>query len=81
MARRFPPPWTVHDNGSCFYVADREGKQFAYCYYRRDFKFGVYGPGVHTWDEARRLATTIAKLPELLGRAPEGVQAENAGDD
>jgi hypothetical protein len=31
--RRFPLPWTIDDNGSCFIVKDDEGHALAYAYY------------------------------------------------
>jgi hypothetical protein len=31
--RRFPPPWTVEDNGACFIVKDHAGMALAYVYY------------------------------------------------
>jgi hypothetical protein len=53
--RRFPPPWTVEDNGVCFIVRDRKGQALAYTHYEVE-------PGrrtaanLLTRDEARRIA-------------------------
>lgn len=63
MARRFPAPWTVHHNESSYWVEDARGKKFAFTYYRAQLMDG------QVWvyeDEARRIATSIAKLPGLL---------------
>ena len=35
-SRRFPPPWTVEDNGACFIVRDKNGFALAYCYYEEE---------------------------------------------
>jgi len=71
--RKFPPPWTIEDNGACFMVRDANGQALAYTYYEEE-------PGrrtsasLLTRDEARRIAAKIAKLPNLLRRRrAEGV--------
>jgi hypothetical protein len=33
---RFPPPWTIEDNGACFIVKDRAGTALAYVYYEEE---------------------------------------------
>jgi hypothetical protein len=30
--RRFPPPWSVEDNGACFIVKDSNGQKLG-CFY------------------------------------------------
>jgi hypothetical protein len=61
--RRFPPPWTVEDNGACFIVNDKNGQALAYVYYEEE-------PGrraaahLLTRDEAHRIAANIAKIPQ-----------------
>jgi endo-1,4-beta-D-glucanase Y len=63
--RRFPPPWSIEDNGACFIVKGSTGQKLAYVYYEDE-------PGrrsaakLLTKDEARRIAANIAKLPKLL---------------
>jgi hypothetical protein len=64
--RRFPPPWTIEElNDACFVVSDHDGQALAYIYYEEE-------PGrrsaakLLTKDEARRIATNFARLPELL---------------
>ena len=63
--RKFPPPWTIEDNGACFMMRDA-GQALAYPYYEEE-------PGrrtaasLLTRDQARRIAANIAELPELLG--------------
>jgi len=68
-ARRFPPPWTFDEmSDTCFIVRDHNGRALAYVYYEEE-------PGrraaakLLSRDEARRIAATIAKLPELLCKA------------
>jgi hypothetical protein len=71
-ARSFPAPWTVDDNGSCFIVRDHNGQALAYVYFEDDPDRRTAGK-LLTRDEARRVATNICRLPELLGAArPEG---------
>ena len=63
--RRFPPPWTVEWLPGGFKVVDANGQSLAYFYAREnDHDAGI--AGVLTLDEARRMASNFAKLPELL---------------
>jgi len=63
--RRFPPPWSVEDNGAAFVVKDSAGQMLGYFYYEEE-------PGrrstakMLTRDEARGIAANVAKLAELL---------------
>jgi hypothetical protein len=72
--RRFPPPWSVEELEACFVVKDN-----AYVYFEEE-------PGrrsaakLLTQDEARRMAATFAKLPELRRRrAPRAAPAVALG--
>jgi len=65
--RRFPPPWTVERLPGGFKVIDANGQSLAY-FYARENDHDANTAGVLTMDEARRLASNFAKLPELLGR-------------
>ena len=62
---RFPPPWSVEELDACFVVRDHNGQQLAYVYFEDE-------PGrrsaakLLSKDEARRIASNIAKLPNLL---------------
>jgi hypothetical protein len=53
---RFPRPWDIEEiNKAAFVVRDNNGTALAYVYFEDE-------PG----DEARRIATNIVRLPELL---------------
>jgi hypothetical protein len=64
--RRFPPPWTVEKISGGLVVRDANGQSLAYVYYRENDS-DAHMAKVLTEDEARRIATNIAKLPGLLG--------------
>ena len=67
--RCFPPTWSVEEQSACFTVRDHNGQALAYVYFEDE-------PGrrsaakLLTKDEARRIATNFARLPELLKSQP-----------
>ena len=65
--RRFPPPWTVEKIAGGFKVLDANGQSLAYVY-SCETKDAANIAGVLTEDEARRIASSIAKLPSLLSK-------------
>ena len=65
--RRFPAPWTVEALDGGFKVVDANGQSLAYVY-SRETKDAANIAGVLSEDEARRIASNIAKLPALLSR-------------
>jgi hypothetical protein len=68
-SRSFPPPWTIEELDACFVVIDGAGQKLAYVYFEEE-------PGrrsaakLLTRDEARRIASNFARLPELLKSQP-----------
>jgi hypothetical protein len=66
--RRFPPPWTVEKIPGGLKVCDANGQSVAYVYSREKLDDARVAK-VLTEDEARRIASNIAKLPALLGAA------------
>ena len=70
MARRFKPPWTAERIPGGYVVKDATGQALAYVY-ARDSKSDADMAKVLTMDEARRIASNIAKLPTLRGATEE----------
>jgi hypothetical protein len=66
--RSFPPPWTVERIPGGLKVVDANGQSLAYVY-SRETPADARTAGVLTEDEARRIASNVAKLPALLGAA------------
>jgi len=64
--RRLPPPWTVEKISGGRVVCDANGQSLVYVYSRENPN-DAHLAKVLTVDEARRIASHIAKLPALLG--------------
>ena len=64
--RKMPAPWKVEEIPGGYRVDDAVGKSVAYCYGQDPRELPAAGHLRLTRDEARRVASNIAKLPELL---------------
>jgi hypothetical protein len=67
VSRRFPAPWSVRELEQAFRIEDATGQAVAYTYFRHD-ENEARQANVLTHDEALRIASKIAKLPELLAK-------------
>ena len=65
--RRFPPPWTVEPLDAGYKVVDANGQVLAYVYGLDDYRDARIAKSL-TLDEARRIASNIAKLPSPVSR-------------
>ena len=66
--RRFPAPWTVEEYRGISYIV-RDANNFAVAYVYFESKPGRRAAAVlMTKEEARKVATGTARLPELLKR-------------
>lgn len=65
--RRFPAPWRVDRIEGGYVVRDASGFTLSYVYSPSNYhELGTASAGHLSPDEARRIATAIARLPELL---------------
>jgi hypothetical protein len=69
--RRLPAPWTAEKVEGGYRVKDDHGHWLAFVYAKEDHQVPKM-PNYLTWDEARRVAKAIARLPELWLDEAEG---------
>jgi hypothetical protein len=74
MTRRFPAPWSVEQIPGGYKVLDANGQAIVYVY-ARETQQQVEAAKALTFDEARRIAVNVARLPELLGAALKAEEA------
>jgi hypothetical protein len=75
---RFPPPWRVEQISGGYKILDANGQSLAYVY-GRETRADADTANVLTMDEARRIASNIAKLPNYLAANLDGANhAEDA---
>src|SRR5262245_22921690 len=67
MTRRLPPPWHADKFSGGYVVRDANGFAVAYVYGRSTEAEAIEAKQM-TMDEARRVASNIAKLPDMLKR-------------
>ena len=66
--RRFPAPWRVIEHSESFVVEDANGRPLAYVYFEDEpVRHGLMNR--LTSNEARRVVSNIAKLPDLLKKS------------
>jgi len=65
MTRRLPPPWHADKFSGGYVVRDANGFAVAYVYGRSTEAEAMEAKHM-TMDEARRVASNIAKLPDML---------------
>jgi hypothetical protein len=65
MTRRFPSPWSIDDIGGCFVVKASNGQPLVFIYYGEGAARRSIAK-LLTRDAARRIAASIAKLPDLV---------------
>lgn len=56
----------MHRNNDAFWVQDAGGHRFAFCYFSASQSIGSGRQTYLTEDQARRIASNIAKLPDLI---------------
>ena len=64
--RKMPAPWTDEVIPGGFRSDDPDGKAVAYCYGLAPSTLPAAGETSFSLDEAKRVASNFAKLPELL---------------
>jgi len=69
-ADSLPPPWTIEPLDAGYKVVDANKQTLAYVYGHADQRDAAIAKSL-TLDEARRIASNIAKLPSLLLRRVE----------
>jgi len=63
--RRFPRPWRIEEGPAALVVVDANGQKLAYVYYEGEGGRRTVAK-LLSYDEARRIAANITKLPDLL---------------
>lgn len=63
--RRFRQPWTVKEHEESFEIVDADDNSLAYVYFADDKRNAYFIRMRLSKDDARRLATQIARIPEL----------------
>ena len=66
----FPPPWWIDELRGCLIVRDDNGRALGYFYFESDPNHCTDTESLGE-EEARRVAASFAKLPELLPKPPK----------
>jgi len=65
--RHFPPPWLIEEHVDSFIVCDAIGQALGYFYFDNEMQRPAATSRL-TREEARLMAASFAKLPELATR-------------
>jgi hypothetical protein len=71
--RLFPAPWRVRTIAGGYVVEDASGRAVAYVYAAEGQRLSAM-PQALSWDEARRIAAGVERLPELMAQQDLGAQ-------